>query len=82
MKKRLRNKGTRLEKLNALADVLAGSINDAKKEDDNKTLAQLAKQYRETINEIEVLEDAGNSGDEITELLSERYATGKSNTNS
>ena len=43
-------RGTRLEQLKTLARVLAVNIDSCK---DAKTLPQLAKQYRETIREIE-----------------------------
>ena len=39
---------------------------------------KLAKQYRETVREIEEIEGAANSEDEICEILGERAADGKS----
>lgn len=69
------NKGSRLEQLKALLRVLAKAI------DDNpgaRDLAQLSRQYRETLQEIENIEGAGESDDEIGEILSERKASGKS----
>lgn len=46
-------------------------------EADNRALAPLARQYRETIKEIEEIEGEANSGDEISEILAERAAHGK-----
>ena len=37
----------------------------------------LAKQYRETVREIEEIEGAESNGDEIGEILSIRQAAGK-----
>lgn len=69
------NKGSRLEQLKALLRVLAKAI------DDNpgaRDLAQLSRQYRETLQEIENIEGSGEADDEIGEILSERKASGKS----
>ena len=65
---------TRLEQLKQLAKVLAANIDDCK---DPKNLPQLAKQYRETIREIEEIEGAADNGDEIGEILAERQNNGK-----
>lgn len=67
-------KGTRLEKLKALAALLADSIDNC---DSYTALPQLARQYRETIREIEKIEGAENNGDEISKILAERQADGK-----
>lgn len=72
--KSINKTGNRLEKLKELARVLAKEI-DANIEP--KALPQLAKQYRETLCEIEEIEGADNNGDEIAEILSERGAAGK-----
>ena len=45
---------------------------------DTKSYAQLARQYRETLKEIEELEGAGDRDDEIGAILAERAADGKS----
>ncbi len=45
---------------------------------DSKSYAALAKQYRETLREIDELESIGDSDDEIGEILAERKADGKS----
>ena len=67
-------RGTRLEQLKTLARVLAVNIDSCK---DAKTLPQLAKQYRETIREIEEIEGAADDTDEISEILSQRESDGK-----
>lgn len=73
---KLRNvKGGRLEELKNLKLVLAAAIDGYS---DPKALPQLAKQYRETVREIEEIEGAVNSEDEICEILGERAADGKS----
>ena len=69
------NKGSRLEQLKALLEVLAKAIDE---EPGARDLAQLSRQYRETLQEIENIEGAGESDDEIGEILSERKASGKS----
>lgn len=71
--------GSRADQLKTLARELAQSIDLAYQDPDGiKTLASLAKQYRETIAEIEELEGTGESDDEIGEILQERAADGKS----
>ena len=67
-------RGTRLEQLKTLARVLAVNIDSCK---DVKTLPQLAKQYRETIREIEEIEGAADDTDEISEILAQRESDGK-----
>ena len=67
-------KGDRLKQLKTLASILAQNIDDC---EDLRALPQLAKQYRETIREIEELEGAQNHGDEIGEILAQRQADGK-----
>ena len=69
------NKASRLEQLKALMAVLAKAIDE---EPGARDLAQLSRQYRETLQEIEDIEGAGESDDEIGEILSERKASGKS----
>ena len=64
----------RLLKLKELAKVLAGSIDSC---NDPKALPPLAKQYRETIREIEEIEGANKHGDEVSDILGERAADGK-----
>ena len=65
---------TRLAQLKALLEVLAVSIDD---KPGARDLAQLSKQYRETLKEIEEMEGATKDNDEIGELLAERAADGK-----
>ena len=64
----------RLEKLKALESDLMDQMKTA----DSKSYAALAKQYRETLKEIDDLESTGDSDDEIGEILAERKADGKS----
>lgn len=56
----------RLTQLKALRDVLADKIND---DPGARDLAQLAKQYRETLKEIEEIEGGEHGEDEIEKLL-------------
>ena len=67
-------RGTRLEQLKQLARVLAANIDNC---EDPKNLPQLAKQYRDTIREIEEIEGATDNGDEVSEILAERQNDGK-----
>ena len=67
-------RGTRLEKLKELARVLAKELDTA---EDRKLIPQLARQYRETIREIEEIEGAGVADDEIGAILAGREADGK-----
>lgn len=69
------NDGDRLEKLKALAELLAEKMDEVKY---IKDLPPLAKQYRETIREIEEIEGNVNEADEITEILRSRENNGKS----
>lgn len=66
--KTVTTKGTRLEQLQTLAGVLAASIDNCK---DCKALPQLAKQYRDTVREIEAIEGADYS-DEILRFITQR----------
>ena len=68
-------KGTREEQLETLSVVLAKAIDTC---DDSKSLAQLSRQYRETVRELEELKGMGAGDDEIGEILTERQADGKS----
>lgn len=63
--------------LKALALVLADQIDSGLPP---KDLGPIAKQYRETIAEIEEIEGVDDKDDEIGEILSERKADGKSGT--
>jgi hypothetical protein len=62
------NEGTYIDKLEALAEDLAMRLQGA----DDKTAAGLARQYRETICEIERAKGMEQTNDEIDELISER----------
>ena len=73
--KSITTRGDRLQQLKTLASVLAASIDEC---DDTRALPALAKQYRETIREMEEIGGAQDSGDEIGEILAERQADGKS----
>ena len=68
-------RGSRLDQLKALAKVLAEEIDLC---EDVRTLPQLARQYRDTIREIEEIEGGTQDGDEIGALLAQRAADGKS----
>lgn len=71
-------RGTRLEKLKTLADKLAECIDLAQADSgDIKQLAPLAKQYRDTIKEIEEIEGTNDETDEIGAILTERASDGK-----
>ena len=63
----------RLTKLKDLESRLLVAMDDA----DNKTLAALARQYRETIREIEELERSTDTDDEIGDILRQREADGE-----
>ena len=63
----------RLVKLKELEAKLLIAMEEA----DVRTLAPIAKQYRETIREIEEIEGTADDGDEISEILAERAADGK-----
>ena len=69
------NNGTRLEQLKELLRILADEIDERPGARD---LAQLSRQYRETLKEIEEIEGAQTNDDDISEILSERAAAGKS----
>lgn len=64
----IKTETNRLTQLKALRDVLAAKIND---DPGARDLAQLAKQYRETLKEIEELEGNDGAEDEIGKLLNE-----------
>jgi hypothetical protein len=64
---------SRLEKLKALEAQLAIAMEEATV----KEMAALARQYRETLKEIEEIEGAEQNEDDISEILSERAAAGK-----
>ena len=64
----------RLDQLKELLEILAEAIDQRPGARD---LAQLSKQYRETVKEIEEIEGAGGNDDEIGEILGSRAADGK-----
>lgn len=66
--------GSRLEKLRALAVVIAEQIDSG---DESHSMAQLARQYRETIREIEEIEGRYEDGDDIDAIIDSRSAAGK-----
>ena len=73
--------GNRLEQLINLSLVLATQIDVcATTEEGSKLMPPLAKQYRETIKEIEEIQGVGETDDEIGEILSAREADGKPST--
>lgn len=65
----------RLEKLKDLEAKLEMALMEC----EDKSLASIAKQYRETIREIEEIEGNDNE-DEIADILNSRDADGKSRT--
>lgn len=65
---------TRLERLKELRTMLETAIYNC---ESNRDLAALAKQYRETLKDIEEIEGTLDDGDDIGKLLSERELTGK-----
>lgn len=64
---------TRLDKLKELEQMLYGMMQKA----NSRAIPSLAKQYRETIKEIEEIEGSGNE-DEIADILNSRGVDGKS----
>ena len=58
--------GTRLEQLKALALVIAEQIDAG---DESHSMAQLARQYRETLREITELEGEDDDGDAIAQII-------------
>lgn len=69
--------GSRLEQLKILAQMLAARLETCTEKD----TAQLAKQYRETIYEIEEIEGRNDTDDELSEILQSREADGKPGAN-
>jgi hypothetical protein len=65
---------SRLDRLIELRDVLESAIAEC---DSKRDLASLARQYRETLREIEEIEGADANDDEIAEILSDRKTDGK-----
>lgn len=63
----------RIEKLKELEAKLYIAMQSAQ----SKDLATLAKQYRETLREIEEIEGAQQNDDEIADILSRRESAGK-----
>lgn len=72
--KTVTTRGKRLEQLKTLASILAKNIDEC---EDVRALPQLAKQYRDTVREIEEIEGTDSNGDEIGEILAQRAADGK-----
>ena len=72
--------GSRLEQLENLAKVLAKQIDVCANDlgDGAKLMPPLAKQYRETIKEIEEIRGVADDDDEIGRILSTREVDGKS----
>lgn len=67
-------KKSRLEQLEALKAILAEAIDQGPGARD---LAQLAKQYRDTLTEIELIKGGDDDVDDISEVLAQRAADGK-----
>ena len=66
---------SRLEQLQNLLEILADEID---KRPGSRDLSQLARQYRETLKEIEEIEGMNRGDDEIEEIISGREADGES----
>ena len=66
--------GNRLEQLKELLRILADEID---KRPGARDMAQLSRQYRETLREIDEIEGGMDPDDEIAEILSGREADGK-----
>lgn len=66
--------GAREEQLQILAATLAAAISSCI---DEGKLAQLAKQYRETIRELDELKGGSKDDDELGAILSQRHVDGK-----
>ena len=64
---------TRLEKLQELEKDLKALMDKA----NSRSFAPLAKQYRDTLREIEEIEGTDGSEDEITQILGQRESDGK-----
>ena len=64
---------TRVDKLRALEEQLQYALEDA----GPQQIAAIAKQYRETLREIEEIEGAQKHDDEIADILSARESAGK-----
>lgn len=73
--KSITSSGSRLEQLKRLALVLAKNIDSC---EDARLLPQLAKQYRDTIREIEEMEGVPRDDDEVGVILAQRQQDGKS----
>lgn len=56
---------------------LEAKLHDSLDYADSKSLAGIAKQYRETIKEIEEIEGASDDDDDIEKILAERDSAGK-----
>lgn len=65
--------GTQIGELEALAEILSEQLQAA----DEKTVAAIAKQYRETLCEIERVKGMEQTNDEIDDILSRRVSDGK-----
>lgn len=65
---------TRLDKLKRLENEIYELMQKA----NSRTYSSLAKQYRETIKEIEEIEGNGDNQDEIAIILQSRSANGQS----
>lgn len=70
--------GSRLEQLENLAVILARQMDECTNlQEGPRLMPQLAKQYRETVREIEEIKGMEDTDDEIGEILSARKADGK-----
>lgn len=63
----------RLEKLKELEAMLRARLDEC----ETKEMAAIARQYRETLKDIEEIEGAEANDDDIAAIISEREASGK-----
>lgn len=67
-------KKSRLDQLKTLLEIVADEID---KRPGSRDLASLAKQYRETLKEIDEIEGMNSGDDEIDEILTDIKSDGK-----
>lgn len=72
--KTITRRKSRLEMLKKLAEMLAEQLEIC----EEKSFASIAKQYRETIAEIETIENMEVEGDELADIITNREENGKS----
>lgn len=66
--------GSQLEQLKTLAMVLAEKLDDPRT--DSRNIASLARQYRETVNQIAAIEGDKDDDDPLEEIIKRRDGNG------